>query len=119
MCIADFILYLGFSNFNVLIDCFSRTLADHGEQDGLNPAGRAAGEEELEGSCCGDHRGGCRGNRPWKCFTLCMFTPNIIKAVREKMGEAMNATVSNLDLSDVSDKTILFVAIGTGEKSCN
>ena len=52
-----------------------------------------------------------------------VFTPNIIKAVREKMGEAMNATVritgGHLDLSDVSDKTILFVAVGTGEKSCN
>ena len=52
-----------------------------------------------------------------------MFTLNIIKAVREKMGEAMNATVritgGHLDLSDVSEKTILFVAIGTGEKSCN
>ena len=52
-----------------------------------------------------------------------MFTPNIIKAVREKMGEAMNATVritgGHLDLSDVSEKTILFVAIGAGEKSCN
>ena len=52
-----------------------------------------------------------------------MFTPNIIKAVREKMADAMNATVEitggHLDLSDVSDKTILFVAVGTGEKSCN
>ena len=48
-----------------------------------------------------------------------VFAPNIIKAVREKMGEAMNATVSNIDLSDVSDKTILFVAIGTGKKPCN
>ena len=39
------------------------------------------------------------------------------------MGEAMNATVritgGHLDLSDVSDKTILFVAVGTGGKSCN
>ena len=49
-----------------------------------------------------------------------VFAPNIIKVVREKMGEAVNATVvSNLDLSDVSDKTILFVAIGTGKKPCN
>ena len=52
-----------------------------------------------------------------------MFTLNIIKAVREKMGEAMNATVritgGHLDLSDVSEKTILFVAIGAGEKSRN
>ena len=51
-----------------------------------------------------------------------MFTLNIIKAVREKMGEAMNATVritgGHLDLGDVSEKTILFVAIGAGEKSC-
>ena len=35
----------------------------------------------------------------------------------------MNATVritgGHLDLSDVSEKTILFVAIGAGEKSCN
>ena len=48
---------------------------------------------------------------------------NIIKAVREKMAEAMNATVEitggHLDLSDVSDKTILFVAVGAGEKFCN
>ena len=47
-----------------------------------------------------------------------VFALNPIKAVREKMGEAVNATVSNLDLSDVSDKTILFVGIGTG-KTCN
>ena len=47
-----------------------------------------------------------------------VFALNQIKVVREKMGEAVNATVSNLDLADVSDKTILFVGIGTG-KTCN
>ena len=47
-----------------------------------------------------------------------VFALHPIKAVREKMGEAVNATVSNLDLSDVSDKTILFVGIGSG-KTCN
>ena len=47
-----------------------------------------------------------------------VFALNPIKVVRKKMGEAVNATVSNLDLSDVSDKTILFVGIGTG-KTCN
>ena len=58
-----------------------------------------------------------------KMFTLCTLTPNIIKAVREKMADAMNATVEitggHLDLSDISDKTILFVAVGAGEKFCN
>ena len=56
-------------------------------------------------------------------FTYCTLTPNIIKAVRETMAGAMNATVEmtggHLDLSDISDKTILYVAVGAGEKFCN
>ena len=48
--------------------------------------------------------------------TYCTLTPNIVKAVRETMAGAMNATVEmtggHLDLSDISDKTILFVAVG-------
>ena len=39
------------------------------------------------------------------------------------MAGAMNATVEmtggHLDLSDISDKTILYVAVGAGEKFCN
>ena len=45
------------------------SVVHHGEQDGPNPALRAVGEKGLEGDCCGDHRGGRRGDRPWKCFT--------------------------------------------------
>jgi len=45
------------------------------------------------------------------------------EAVRATMAGAMNATVEmtggHLDLSDISDKTILFVAVGAGEKFCN
>ena len=55
--------------------------------------------------------------------TYCTLTPNIVKAVRATMAVAMNATVEmtggHLDLSDISDKTILFVAVGAGEKFCN
>ena len=70
-CRFHFIFWLSKSQFtNWFVS--SCPPADHGEQDSFNPAGRAAGEEELEGGCCGDHRGGCRGNQLGKCFTLCM-----------------------------------------------
>ena len=40
------------------------SVAHHGEQDGPNPALRAAGEKGLEGDCWGNHCGGHRGDRP-------------------------------------------------------
>ena len=64
LCLADFILFWAFdiSMYYLIV-----SVVHHGEQDSPNSTLRVAGEKGLEGDCSGNHCGGHRGDRPWKC----------------------------------------------------
>ena len=67
LCLADLILFWTFdiSMYHLIV-----SVVHHGEQDSPHPTLRVAGEEEVDGDRSGDHCGGHRGDRPWKCLLI-------------------------------------------------